>query len=120
MKDNQYRMGYSDELMEFLWIRPVHSGLNIDIFVDDSGSYIRNNRNLLLFARNGYDKAVSTFLPFSISNNPVILDDGIDCHISDNDIAALKEFIAKNHIIIELLADGIISHESFINAIKGI
>lgn len=66
---NNIVLSHPDELMEFLWIKPKISGINVDIFVDDSKSYQRNNRPLLLFARNGYDKSVDESLSHSLSPN---------------------------------------------------
>ena len=74
-EQNNIVLSHPDELMEFLWIKPKISGINVDIFVDDSKSYQRNNRPLLLFARNGYDKSVGEFIPFSISEHPSVLND---------------------------------------------
>ena len=52
----QYSLRDADELAEFMWLKPNLTGLNVDIFVDDSKSYQRNNRDLILFVRNGYNK----------------------------------------------------------------
>lgn len=79
---NNIVLSHPDELMEFLWVKPKISGINVDIFVDDSKSYQRNNRPLLLFARNGYDKSVGEFIPFSISEHPSVLNDEMEFNIS--------------------------------------
>ena len=113
-----YNISDLDELMEFLWLKPNVTNLNVDIFVDDGGSYKRNNHYLLLFARNGYDKSVSDFIPFSISNQPIILDDNIDYHITYNDIFAIQDFICANLKPLIELANSQISHSDFLNSIK--
>ena len=48
---NNIVLSHPDELMEFLWVKPKISGINVDIFVDDSKSYQRNNRPLLLMKK---------------------------------------------------------------------
>ena len=58
-----YVLSDSDELMEFMWLKPNVSGLHVDLFIDDGGSYIRHNHNLLLFFRNGYSKTDNIFIP---------------------------------------------------------
>lgn len=114
----QYQLDDVEEIMEYLWLRPLHTGLNVDIFVDDGGSYLRHHHQLLLFVRNGYDKSVSEFIPFSISEKPVILDESIDYQISYNDIFAVQDFIAVNKSLLEQLADEEISQVSFLQSIR--
>ena len=114
----EYHISDVDELMEFLWLRPTRTGLNVDIFVDDGGSYIRNNHPLLLFARNGYDKTVSEFIPFSISEIPLILNPNIEYNISYNDIFAIQDFIVYNIGILRQLANETITHSDFVNSIR--
>ena len=113
-----YSLNNTDELMEFLWLKPNKTGLNVDIFVDDGGSYIRNNHQLLLFARNGYDKTVSEFITFAVSENPIILNPEIEYHITYNDIFAIQTFIYTNLNILKYLANEMIDHKTFINTIK--
>ena len=104
-----------DELIEFLWLRPTRTGLNVDIFVDDGGSYIRNNHPLLLFARNGYDKSVSEFIPITISDEPDILQPKTS--INDCDVESIKSFIVRNLEALKNLANRKISHEEFISSL---
>ena len=113
-----YQMSSIEELMEYMWLRPKITQLNVDIFVDDGKSYIRHNHKLLLFVRNGYDKSVNEFIPFSISNNPMILDDMIDFHISYNDIFDVQDFILSNLDILQSLANKNISQLSFVQSIR--
>ena len=74
MINENYHLDSAEDIMEYMWLRPRVTNLNVDIFVDDSGAYIRQDRDLVLYARNGYDKSVSDFIPFLISSNPIVLD----------------------------------------------
>ena len=107
-----------DELMEYMWLKPKITGLNVDIFVDDCGSYERYNHPLLLWARNGYDRSVSEFIPFLISNKPIILNTDIEYHITYNDIFAIQDFIQYNLSNLIKLPSDLISQIDFVKSIK--
>lgn len=113
-----YRMDSLDELLEYMWLRPNETNLNVDIFVDDGSSYIRHGHKLLLFVRNGYNKNINEFIPFSISNHPTILDDDIILNISYDDIFSVQSFIVTNLTLLQQLADREISQISFVDLIK--
>lgn len=112
-----YRLG-EDELMEFLWLKPELTGLNVDIFVDDGHSYQRNQHRMFLLVRNGYDKSVMSFIPISISENPKILDRNSRLRVTYNDLFKVSRFIRENISIIRDLADSKITHIEFWNNIK--
>lgn len=113
-----YQLTCLDELMEFMWIKPEYSGLNVDIFIDDGGSYLRNNHKLLLFARNGYDISVSDFIPITISTHPVILDERDEYGITYDDIFAIEYFIITNLDNLINLPNGDITQTEFFDRIK--
>ena len=114
----QYCLTDLDELVEYMWLKPNITNLNVDIFVDDGGSYKRHNHILLLFARNGYDKSVSEFMPFAISNNPIIMDENIEYKITYNDIFAIQDFIQANITNLIKFATQTIDHNQFVNSLK--
>ena len=104
--------------MEYMWLKPDRTGLKVDIFVDDCGSYERYGHPLLLWVRNGYGREVSEFIPFLISGQPVILNSGIDCRISEEDVVAILGFIQRNlEILVKLPAD-LISQTDFVESVK--
>ena len=120
MKEETYSLTDVDELMEYMWLKPDRTGLRVDIFVDDCGSYERYGHPLLLWVRNGYGREVSEFIPFLISGQPVILNSGIDCRISEEDVVAIKGFIQRNlEILVKLPAD-LISQIDFVGSVKKI
>ena len=81
-----YRMEDTEEIIEYMWLKPNLTNVGVDIFVDDGGAYLRHNHEMLLFARNGYGRGTADFIPFSISNKPTVLDDDIDFNISYSSI----------------------------------
>lgn len=118
MKEETYSLTDVDELMEYMWLKPDRTGLRVDIFVDDCGSYERYGHPLLLWVRNGYGREVSEFIPFLISGQPVILNSGIDCRISEEDVVAILGFIQRNlEILVKLPAD-LISQTDFVESVK--
>lgn len=113
-----YTLSDYDELMEYLWLKPNVTQLNVDIFVDDGGSYLRNKHQLLVFVRNGYEKNIYEFIPFAVSQDPIILNENIEYNISYNDIFAVQDFIKVNVNNLINLANNKISHQEFIKQIK--
>ena len=109
-----YQLDSLEELLEYMWLRPNETNLNVDIFVDDGGSYLRHEHELLLFVRNGYDTSVQEFIPISVSQTPMILNENIERNISAKDITEVLHFIVKNQEALQALADREISQIEFI------
>lgn len=107
-----------EELMEYLYVRPALSGLNVDVYVDDSGSYIRNNHPLLLFVSNGIG-VKNSFIPFTIERNPKILTCLDHINISSIEISNIKRFISQNFKAIIDLSNDSIRQIDFIKQIQG-
>lgn len=113
-----YNIDSVDEIMEYMWLKPNVTQLCVDIFVDDGGSYLRHNHELLLLVRNGYDKNVSEFIPFSVSYNPIVLDDTINFMISYDDIFKVQDFIVANVELLQALANRKIGQIAFVQSIR--
>ena len=113
-----YKLSCPDELMEYMRLWPKHTGLNMDIFVDDAGSYKRNSHQLLLFICNGYDSDFDGFIPMSVENKPRILDDEIEIKISYDDIFAVQDFVQWNLDKLIALADRKMSQTDFVDSIR--
>lgn len=107
-----------DKLMEYMWLKPQVSTLNVDLFIDDGGAYKRYGHPLLLYVRNGYDKRINEFIPFSISEQPTVLDDEIDFHITPDDVSSVMNFIQINLEILNAIAHSQISHEVFVSHVR--
>ena len=52
----------TEEIIEYMWLKPNLTSIDVDIFVDDGGAYLRHNHELLLFARNGYGRGSADFM----------------------------------------------------------
>ena len=113
-----YNIDSVDEIMEYMWLKPNVTQLCVDIFVDDGSSYLRHNHELLLLVRNGYDKNVSEFIPFSVSHNPIVLDDTIDFMISYDDIFEVQDFIVANVELLQALANRKIGQIAFVQSLR--
>ena len=118
MKEEIYSLTDIDELMEYMWLKPGVTGLKVDIFVDDCGSYERYGHPLLLWARNGYEREVSEFIPFLVSDKPVILNSVIDCKIPEEDVVAIQSFIRSNLLNLVKLPSDLISQPDFVESVK--
>ena len=113
-----YRMEDIDEINEYMWLKPNLTNVDVDIFVDDGGAYLRHNHELLLFARNGYGRETADFIPFSISNKPRVLDDDVDFNVSYDVIFSIQDFIQANVNALKSLANKRISQEMFVQNIN--
>lgn len=113
-----YHMSDSEEIMEYMWLRPQMTGLNLDIFVDDGGAYKRHGHVPLLLVRNGYGRECSDFIPFEISASAKVLDTSAEYHITYTDIFAVQDFIKTNVRALMDLADSRISHAEFLKKVR--
>ena len=113
-----YRLEDPEEIIEYMWLRPFHTNLKVDVFADDGGSYIRHNHEPLLLVRNSYNKEYDEFIPFALSDNPIILDNTIDYQIAYSDIFDIQDFIKTNLPLLLKLADSEISQIDFIHSLK--
>lgn len=112
-----YQAEDEDELMEYSLIKPKFSGLNVDIYVDDGGAYIRHEHPLWVYFRNGYSKT-DNVLPISVENNPKILVNDYKLNISKTDFDSIRYFVQSNINLLFSFADGKISHEVFFRSMK--
>lgn len=116
--ESKYRMNDIDELSEYMWLKPNVTGLDVDIFVDDGGAFLRHGHELLLFARNGYNKGFNEYIPFSITTKPKVLDDEMDFNITYDSIFLIQDFIQYNLQTLIKLANDMISQEGFVKSIR--
>lgn len=110
---NEYRLDSLDELMEYMWLKPKETGLNVDVFVDDGGSYKLHRHKLVLFVRNGYNKTDEDFIPISIERNPQIMKRKSLIKLLPNDLSEVRTFIKQNLLNLYHLADRQISQIEF-------
>lgn len=114
----EYKMKDSDELFGYMWLKPTLTGINADIFVDDSKAYLRDNHVPLLYVRNGSGRGITEFIPISISETPTILDESIAISIDTNIIKQIKDFINANIYTLMAMANGMVSANDFVSELK--
>lgn len=105
------------EMMEYLKIWPEDSGIPIELWVDDGGSYIRHNHPLWLYFRNGKTMK-DDFIPISINDNPQIMINKPKLKIDNVTLIKIKTFIRRNKVNIIKLAKGKILNTDFLDNIK--
>lgn len=111
-KHKSFRLKDLDELFGYMRVSEEQSGLMVDIFVDDCGSYKQNHHPLWIYVPN---INLKEFFPISISTKPKILDHNMAIKLSRKDIASIKKFIILNRRLLFQLANWEIEHIEFIN-----
>ena len=95
----------TDEMIEYLWLRPKVTGLAIDVFTDDGGAWKRNGHEPFLLMRNGYGREVTEFVPVTISASPIVQECSFEIKVSEDVINDVKLFIIKNLDLLLAFAD---------------
>lgn len=119
MSNRFNEMGLLDdeELMEYTWLRKDNTGIDIDIFVDDCGSYERYGHPLWVYVRNGYTDN-DPFFHVIVSKTPKL--PKIDYNINSFQLNAVTTFIELNADLLKMLADDEIDHLHFYNMCRPI
>jgi hypothetical protein len=99
-----YEKEDEDELMEFIFLSKERTGLPVDCYADDGGSFKRHNHPLWFYACNGYGNQTFDVLPISVSDKPQILLDNYQLKIADNDLTSIYQFIKANKKLLISLA----------------
>lgn len=90
-----------DELMEYLYLPKSVTGLKVDCFADDGGSFVIHDHPLWFYFTNSYEDNFD-ILPLSIEKNPKILVANPELHISMEDFTMVKQYVSINR---KLLSD---------------
>lgn len=112
--EDKYGAKYQDDMMEYLWLKPSVTHLNVDIFVDDGFAFKRSDRSILLYVRNGYTTQVSDFIPMSVCEQPTVTDSNMDFNVDYEDLFAVQDFIQMNLVALIRLANEQISAQEFV------
>lgn len=108
-----------NKLVEYTLIWKEETGLNEDIMVDDGGSYKSWGHEPVLLVRNSTDPLDKEYVPILISDDPKVLDYGIEVRISDSDMSKAFRFVEENRELLMKLADEEIDHMEFLtNMVK--
>ena len=113
MKNKTYYMQHEDELFHYLWLRPEKTGVAVDMFVDDGGTYKIDKHPLLAFLRNDYNSEVAEYIAVAVEEDQKILSVKTNLKITDKDMMAAKQFIRENQKLLQDLADSKLSHSDF-------
>ena len=115
-----YNLKDYDEVMEYVWCKPELTGLPVDLFADDGGSYKMHKHLPLVMVRNGYSDMVGEFIPLSISDNPIVLDRKMEIAITPEELKDVKTFIRMNKEGLLKLANDEIVNTDFLHSIRAI
>ena len=107
----------NDELMEYARLSKRHTGLDIDIFVDDGGAYKRYHHPLWVYVRNGHTDSDPIF---HIEVSSTLCAPGITYNLKEIDLNAVLVFISQNAALLQMFADEEIDHEEFYSLCKPI
>lgn len=114
---DKYQKEDDTEMMEYLKVWTDVSGIPVELWVDDGGSFIRHNHPLWLYFRNG--KSIKDdFIPVSINDNPQIMVKNPKLNIDKTTFIKIITFIRRNKKNIIKLAKGQILNTDFLNNIK--
>ena len=89
-----------DTLLGYLWLKPEVTGIDVDIFVDDGGAFLRDGHVPIAFVRNGHGREVEEFIAFALEGEQEILSTDIDIRLSGAEIIAAKHFIRENQALL--------------------
>lgn len=105
-----------DALFEMACLRKNKTGLPVNIYVDDSGSWRESGHaNRIKFQRDRGDRPITRdVIPMSIEDNPQILVPNPDMELSAADVNAVKRFVIENKELLEKLGDTEIDIDDFI------
>lgn len=95
-----------DDTFGFLKLYPGETGLNISVYADDSGSYLKHNHPLWLYFENSKDGTFNKRLPISISYNPQLLVPENLVEISNHDLYMVENFIRCNYGLLNEYGNG--------------
>ena len=106
-------------LYEMACLRKKRTGLPVNIYVDDSGSWRESGHanRIKLQGNTGDHPVTKDMIPMSIDDNPRILVNYDKMELSQADINAVKQFVVANKDLLNRLGDDI-DITDFIGAMK--
>lgn len=109
-----------DDLMEMATLRKFRSGLPVNIYVDDSMSYINggHGKRIKFQPDTGNRPITRSMIPMSIEDEPRILINNPKTSLSYSDIEKIKNFVRINKQILLDLSDMKIDIGEFLKKMK--
>lgn len=99
----------TDNLFEYFRLRPSDTGLNVNIFIDDSAAYRRNGHPLWVYTQNDYND-ISNVIAIDVESSNQIVLSPKNIGVSFADYQKVLKYINQNRELIIRLADGVIDH----------
>ncbi|MBO7190249.1 MAG: hypothetical protein J6V55_06660 [Alistipes sp.] len=117
-KSLYYYKKYEIKEANFMPISKKHTGLSVDIMVDNDATYEYMEHPVWIYFRNGYDDICDDWIPMIVSKNPYLPYPNKRVNISNDDFYKVLEFVYEYRIVIKALANIKISTRDFIYIIK--
>lgn len=95
-----------DELLEYSFIPPRLSSLNVPCLIDCDESFKHHKHPMWILIGNGANLEEDGWLPFSIEDNAQMLIKERKTNLSPSDIADIQEFIRVNKNLLSAFANG--------------
>ena len=108
-----------DDLACFFILSSDLTGLPVDLYADDSGSYKMFGHQLWVYFRNSYDKNSYDFIPVNVSQSePMVPIGEYSLQISKYDLHAVKIFVMLHAKLLEQFANREINCEEVVTILK--
>ncbi len=106
-----------DELMEYTYISKKVSGLPVDCFADDGGSYQMRGHDMWFLFRNSYNRDTNDVIPIIVSAHPKVAMH-YKTKLSVSDVSKILEYVAINYDVLIGLANDKLTHGEFFERLK--
>lgn len=113
---NAYMEEDVDELYDYLRLFPKESGLLVETYFDNVGSYKNKKHPLFMYFVNTIKDDDFEIMPLLVDETNPILMTKDRVKIPYKDYSKIVEFVKINYRIIVQLANGVITNEEFKNA----
>ena len=92
-KSLYYYKKYEIKEANFMPISKKHTGLSVDIMVDNDATYEYMEHPVWIYFRNGYDDICDDWIPMIVSKNPYLPYPNKRVNISNDDFYKVLEFV---------------------------
>lgn len=113
-----YYKTYEINGANFMPISKKHTGLSVDIMVDNDATYEYMKHPVWIYFRNSYDNNSNEWIPLVVSKQPYLPYPNKRVKISNEDFYKVLEFVYEYRIVLKALANIKISTRDFIHIIN--
>ena len=111
---NEMQLIDNDNIIDYMRLPPVRTGLNFDIFIDDGGTYILNKHPIYVYYKDG-DDYKTIILPLNNQNINYS-----NLYITDEEFQSLIHFLRINEDLLIKFANEEITHQELAVLLKPI